>query len=442
MEAFEMTNRQLLEENIKLRHRLRELEKEKSEYKKYKRVFGNALNFYTTLLDDFPVPIWRSGVSGRCHYFNKTWLDFVGKSMDDELNDGWLNGVHEDDAKKCIETYLNAFSKREAFEMEYRLRYNDGSYRWVFDIGRPIYDAHGEFEGYIGTCFDINSRKEAQELKESYAKSSHRLDEVIENERLKTELLANISHEFKTPINVLLSAIQLLELYTNNKIINNKLVEKNVGVMKQNCYRLLRLVNNLLDTAEIEKGTIDANLNNEDLIFTVKMILKSAVPYVNSKGLELNFKTKYSKKIIAFDKNMLERVILNLIANSVKFTGTGGIITVCVFKEKDYIVISVEDTGDGIPEDKLGLVFTKFYQTDDLLTRKHEGTGIGLSLAESFMKLHEGTINVESEIGKGTKFLVRLPDRLISNANDEDQSKELKGEYFEKANIEFSDIYM
>jgi len=123
--------------------------------------------FQLSLFEHFPTLIWRSGADARCTYFNKTWLDFTGRSLEQEVGDGWTMGVHPEDFDRCVSTYLEHFAVRTPFEMEFRLRRKDGSYRWVLSTGRPLYDQAGEFAGYISSCIDITDRRNAEaELRE------------------------------------------------------------------------------------------------------------------------------------------------------------------------------------------------------------------------------------------------------------------------------------
>mgnify|MGYP001079080870 CR=1 FL=1 len=121
-------------------------------------------DFYLTLFDEFPALIWRAGVDGKCNYFNKTWLDFTGRTLEQEFGDGWAEGVHPDDISGCFGTYMNAFNSRKVFEMVFRLRRYDGEYRWIVDNGRPYCDLDGNFAGCIGVCFDITERIQSEEI--------------------------------------------------------------------------------------------------------------------------------------------------------------------------------------------------------------------------------------------------------------------------------------
>jgi PAS domain S-box-containing protein len=119
---------------------------------------------YRILVEQSPILIWRAGIDGNCDYFNETWLTFRGRSMAQEAGNGWAEGVYAEDYDRCLKTYLDAFGRRECFEMEYRLLRHDGVYRWIFDRGAPFYDTAGAFGGYIGSCIDVTEQIEAREM--------------------------------------------------------------------------------------------------------------------------------------------------------------------------------------------------------------------------------------------------------------------------------------
>ncbi|HBE88896.1 MAG TPA: hypothetical protein DDW67_07110 [Elusimicrobia bacterium] len=118
---------------------------------------------YRLLVEQAPILIWRAGTDAKCDYFNERWLSFTGRTMEQESGDGWAEGVHPDDFKRCVDYYLEHFKARKTFEMDYRLRRHDGAYRWLFDRGVPFYLPDGEFGGFIGSCIDITERKTAQD---------------------------------------------------------------------------------------------------------------------------------------------------------------------------------------------------------------------------------------------------------------------------------------
>ncbi|MCM8710263.1 ATP-binding protein [Clostridium sp. SYSU_GA19001] len=286
---------------------------------------------------------------------------------------------------------------------------------------------------------DISPEKQVQSLKMDVQKNLELLNESREFNKLITDFFSNISHELKTPLNILFSSIQLLSLYSedNTKFIENK--DKYLGIMKQNCYRLMRLINNLLDITRADSGFLKPYMKNCNIISLVEDITMSVADFAESKGINLIFDTDCEEKMMAVDPDKIERIILNLLSNALKFTDCDGHILVTMLDKGDYIEISIKDDGIGIPEDKLDIIFERFRQVDKTLSRNHEGSGIGLSLVKTFVEMHEGTIKVNSQLYKGSEFIINLPVRVCSE--DFVDKKYINDNIIEKISVEFSDIY-
>jgi len=125
---------------------------------------NNKEELYLRIINQMPNPIWRAGLDTKCDFFNKSWLDFTGRTIEQEMGNGWAEGVYKEDFDTCLKTYLGAFKEQKAFQMEYRLKHKDGTYHWILDSGSPFYDDNGVFLGYIGSCYDINESKEYELL--------------------------------------------------------------------------------------------------------------------------------------------------------------------------------------------------------------------------------------------------------------------------------------
>jgi two-component system CheB/CheR fusion protein len=149
-------------------------------------------NEYALLVEHSPVMVWRSGLDASCDYFNQTWLAFTGRTAEQEMGNGWAEGVHPDDFDRCLKHYLQCFDRREAFEMEYRLRRHDGEYRWIFDRGVPFMNERGAFAGFIGSCVDVHDRRRSQEARERRAQERLALSRDFEK-RISSPRLSSSS---------------------------------------------------------------------------------------------------------------------------------------------------------------------------------------------------------------------------------------------------------
>ena len=267
--------------------------------------------------------------------------------------------------------------------------------------------------------------------------------EIKEIEKAKSQFFANLSHEIKTPINIIYSCIQLLDINKKNgeKSLSDA-YNKYEHTLKQNCYRLLRLVNNLVDMTKIDSGYMKLIFINCEIVSLVEDITLSIVPYVESKNINIVFDTYIEELKIRCDPESMERVILNLLSNAIKFTDNNGNISVFIEADEKYVFIRVKDDGIGISEDIREKIFNRFVQEDKSFNRKKEGSGIGLALVKSLVELHDGEVYLE-KVSKGSEFVVKLPNIKIDEELDvynkvmDAESKPL----VQKINIEFSDIY-
>lgn len=301
----------------------------------------------------------------------------------------------------------------------------------------------GIVEKILCCARDISEREKIVEIKKNAQKNKKLLNEAKQYEKLRTEFFANISHEFRTPINVILGAIQLMGMYLKDMYPSKELgktIKMNKSI-KQNCYRLIRLVNNLIDITRIDSEFLQLNLKNCDIVKIIKDITDSVYTFVDVKDLNLVFNSDVDELIIACDPDKIERILLNLLSNAIKFTKEGDKIVVGIKNEEDGVIISVKDSGIGIKKENLKIIFERFRQVDKSFIRDHEGSGIGLSLVKMLVEMHGGTIDVNSIYKKGSEFIIKLPNRIIKNQNNIIDCKTIESDKVEKVAIEFSDIY-
>ncbi len=276
------------------------------------------------------------------------------------------------------------------------------------------------------------------------AENQELLRKASEADKLKGEFLANISHELRTPLSVILGAVQLLTLKIKfPEALDKEKTSKHVNIIRQNCQRLLRLVNNLIDITKIDAGSMPLEARNCNIVPVLRDILGPVSEYISRYGMKVEFQTDGEEKITAIDMDKFERIILSLLSNAVKFSVNGGVIRISVYSGQGHIKISVKDNGVGIPKDKSELIFERFGQVEEILTRKHEGAGIGLSMVKALVELHGGSVEVYSEYGKGSEFILYFPIRIIENQAPVSEScppsRDAKS-FLEKLQTEFSDI--
>ena len=293
-----------------------------------------------------------------------------------------------------------------------------------------------------GMYYTFCNTIEKYELLEYDKSIKEKVEYMEESIRMKEDIFANISHEFKTPLNLILSSNQLIEVYLKNDLIifNKEKALKSINIIKQNCYKFTKLINNILDMSKIDSGFFRINLSNENIVSVIENIVDSVSEYIKIKGLSIIFDTNTEEKIIACDPEKIERVILNLISNSIKFTDSGGSIFINIIDKGNIIEIEVKDTGIGIDEESLNRIFKRFHQVDTALSRNSEGTGIGLSLVKSLVELHDGNISVDSEVGKGSIFKIELPVNVLKDTEN-NSIKSFTNNKIEIINIQLSDIH-
>jgi PAS domain S-box-containing protein len=367
---------------------------------------------FRTMADTAPVMIWMSGTDTQCHFFNKAWLEFTGKTLEEEIGDGWARGVHPEDRDRCIRIYLDFFNRREQFTMDYRIRRWDGQYRWIQDTGVPRFTSDGRFEGYIGSCIDITERKMAEEIMKRDRESLRLMVDERSKELIKMQkelkqasrladigtLAATVAHELRNPLGVIQMATFNLKRkradLSNDKHLTN--IEKKVWEGNQ-------IINNLLSYSSIKIPCfeqVNAIKVLDECILTTKNRFKQSDISLDKK-YETNGNT-----IIEADPLHLMEVFNNILTNSYQaFPNNEGRIEVRALAEDSMLKFIFKDNGIGIETEDLEKVFTPFF------TKKSKGTGLGLSICNELVTLHDGKIEIVSEKGVGTSVSVSLPTK-------------------------------
>lgn len=270
-------------------------------------------------------------------------------------------------------------------------------------------------------------------------KTKMEYEEYLKEEILKNEFYSNISHELRTPINLIFSALQLNEYYLNN---NNILAtKKNNMAIKQNCLRLIRTINNFIDANKISEGYLNLNIKGYNIVSVVENITLACVSWTDKIHNTLIFDAEEEEIPVRCDKDAIERIMLNLLSNSVKYGKENEEILVFVDTEEDEVFIHVRNKGYMIDKEILPYIFDRFTKLNKSLNREKEGSGLGLFLCKELLKLQGGTIKVECNEEVGTEFIITLPRAYHDEVLEEEEAFDIDL-MSEKVETEFSDIYL
>jgi two-component system, sensor histidine kinase and response regulator len=380
-------------EIIILKERIKELESENSMLKQQQIEITEAKELYLKIFEEFPALIWRSRLDKLCDYFNKTWLDFTGRTMEQEFGNGWAEGVHPDDFDFCLQTYVTAFDQRQSFLMDYRMKNKFGEYCWIRDFGRPFYDLDNTFLGYIGSCYDITENKN-NELK------------LIELNATKNKFFSIIAHDLKIPFNSIIGYSELLIEQIKGK--DYEKMEEYANIILQSSNRAMDLLMNLMSWSQSQSGRMDFNPKSFDIILLIHEVTLLLNDIARQKSINIVNTLPPGIQVQA-DKEMISTVLRNLISNAIKFTQPNGKITISAKVQQNQFVVSISDTGVGISKERIDKLFniSDGYSTPG--TQNEKGTGLGLILCKEFITKNNGEIWVESKAGIGTTLYFSLP---------------------------------
>ena len=355
---------------------------------------------FRNMADAAPVMIWVSGADKLFNFFNKAWLDFTGRTMENELGSGWTESVHPHDLGRCMEIYSSSFYERRSFQMEYRMRRADGEYRWLLDNGVPRFERGGAFLGYIGSCVDITDLKRAQE--ENLAKQ--KLESV-------GTLASGIAHDFNNLLGGVLahSELALAELSSGSRPMEELQNIRAVAIRGAEIVRQLMIYAGQ-ESEVLELVDISATVKDMLELLKVSVSKHAAVETALGKGLPA----------VRANPARLRQVVMNLVTNASEAIGDrDGVIRVTTRvvtlgpgspvaasgrpAEGDYLQLEVSDTGCGMTTDIQGRIFDPFFTT------KPAGHGLGLAVVQGIVRSIDGTIRLMSAPGKGTTVQILLP---------------------------------
>jgi PAS domain S-box-containing protein len=350
--------------------------------------------------------------SGVIEYVNPAFEKTSGFRFKDVVGQTprtFNSGKHD---SRFYKNLWDTIKKGETFRARIINKKRNNVLYWADQTITPMKDNDGNITNYVSVLKDIteNVEKQKQELQLKISEEKNKKFEELD--QMKSRFFANISHEFRSPLTLILGPSESIVTESNEEETRKK-----AGTIKRNANRLLGLINQLLDLSKLEAGKMKLEITKGNIVSFLKGITMSFESVAEEKDITLKAKASNDEIEMYFDKEKMIKIITNLLSNAIKFTQQGEMITVRIAEiENNFVEIKIRDTGMGLSEEELPHIFDRFYQADHSNTREHEGTGIGLALTKELVELHHGTISVDSKLGdpgligtRGTEFTIKLP---------------------------------
>ncbi|AFZ30630.1 multi-sensor hybrid histidine kinase [Gloeocapsa sp. PCC 7428] len=362
---------------------------------------------YRLLAEAIPQFVWITNPDGQNEYVNQQFCDYTGLTPQQMRGLDWLSIIHPDDLAMTRDRWLAAVKTGLFYEIEYRFRRADGTYRWFLGQGLPLKDEQGRVLKWFGTCTDIEPQKQIERSRLHLLEQEQAARASAEQaNRIKDEFLAVLSHELRTPLNPILGWSRMLRSGNLDAAKTAHALE----TIERNAKLQTQLIEDLLDVSRILQGKFSLNRVPVDVAATISAALETVRLAAEAKSIQIQTNLDTSVGQVVGDTARLQQVVWNLLSNAVKFTPQGGQIEVELKQIGSQAQITVRDTGKGIVPEFLPHVFEYFRQADGATTRRFGGLGLGLAIVHHLVELHGGTVQADSPgEGQGATFTVRLP---------------------------------
>ena len=354
--------------------------------------------------------IWVTDGEGVFSKGGEQWSRFTGDGLGTSKR-SWLGSVHPEDRAAVEAAWDTAVSTRSPFKGEHRLRRHDGVWRHMAVTAAPVTNEDGSLREWVGSHADITVRKEEERELEAA------LDAAEAANRAKSVFLANMSHELRTPLSAVIGYSEVMEDQIED--LGDKTLVADLGKIKSNARHLLSLINDVLDLSKIEANRMEAYAEDVAIVTLANDVAGTVEALFTRRKNRLGLDISDDVGTMHTDVVKLRQCLINLLSNAAKFTENGDVVLAASREyaaDGDWIVFRVEDTGIGMTADQVERLFERFTQADETTTRKFGGTGLGLAITRAFCSLMGGTVSVESDVGRGTTFTMRLPALMPEGA--------------------------
>ena len=371
-----------------------------SENKEARKILEMSEKKYRSVVEQVREIIFQTDAEGRISFINPFWTEITGYTNDETVGKNLLDYVHPDEKKYCVDQFVNIiYHKKPFIRFTTRFKTNKNEYRWVEVNARMSYDENNNILGTSGTVSDIHEIKLAE--KELIIAK----EKAEESDRLKSNFLAQVSHEIRSPLNIILSYNYMIREELKEKTNNE--FEDAFEAINHSGKRLLRTIDLILNMSLIQTGKQEINIKALDLNPLLKNLVNEFAPTAKRKKIDLKFDVVIGLPEVMIDEYTITQAFQNLIDNAIKYTDKG-YVEVSMKQFDNKVSVDIKDTGIGISESYIQKLFEPFSQEDDGYTRKFEGTGLGLALTKKYIELNDAELKVKSKKGEGSIFSVVL----------------------------------
>ena len=393
------------------------LDHERESHERVQAALRESEERFEMIAEYIPQLVWTTRPDGYHEYFNRRWLTYTGMTLEQTRGWDWSHLLHPEDRERTFSRWNYSLATGEPYHVEYRfLRASDRTYRWFLGQALPVRNRQGQIVRWFGTSTDIDDQKRTE------AELAGAKEAAEEASQIKSQFLASMSHELRTPLNAIIGYSEMLQEEVEE--LQETELSQDLAKIHSAGKHLLALISDILDLSKIEAGKMDIYVEDFDLAGMVEDVLNTIEPLVGQNGNVLQRMVPGGLGHMTSDVTKVRQSLFNLLSNSCKFTHDGRIaleVSVSMRDDREWVRLEVRDTGIGIPPEKQRHIFEPFAQVPSNEVSSAAGTGLGLALTRDFCELLGGRLTVESEVGRGSTFAIKLP--RVGKGNTETGSR-------------------